>query len=174
MTSPKLLRGLVVAGVACAAPVALALDLVARHFVVGSQPPDVQQFLAVEITRFAWFAIPGPVLGGLLGFKLYPRLFRRALARARGPVVAETAEGPAPSAPITQRDEVAEQRADLEALLLATTLAQLPALFGDLSVMLGARLAPALCTTSLSTLAVIAIGALARAQAPGAPIETEA
>jgi hypothetical protein len=143
------LRGLVVAAVACAAPVALVLDLVARHFVVGGQPPDVQQFLAVEVTRFAWFAIPGPVLGGLLGFQLYPRLHRRALARARGPAV-------------TGPDPAAEQRADLEALLFATTLAQLPALFGDLAVMLGARLLPALCTTSLSTLAVVAIGVLAR------------
>lgn len=151
MASPKLLRALVVAAVACAAPVALGLDLVARHFVVGGQPADVQRFLAVEITRFAWFAVPGPVLGGLLGFKLYPRLFRRALARARGPA-AETGA----------RDEAAEQRADLEALLFATSLAQLPALFGDISVMLGARLGPALCTTSLSTLAVLAIGALMR------------
>jgi hypothetical protein len=160
VASPKLLRALVVAAVACAAPVALGFDLVARHFVVGGQPADVQQFLALEITRLAWFAVPGPVLGGLLGFKLYPRLFGRALARARGPAAAVDAGETA--AATDARDETAEQRADLEALLFATSLAQLPALLGDISVMLGARLGPALCTTSLSTLAVLAIGALVR------------
>ncbi len=163
MASPKLLRALLIAAVACAAPAALALDLVARHFVVGGQPADVQRFLAVEITRFAWFAIPGPALGGLLGFKLYPRLYAKALARARGPVAAEgAAAAEAAEAAGDARDELAEQRADLEAVLFATTLAQLPALLGDFSVMLGARLPPALCTTSLSTLAVLAIGAFAR------------
>ena len=49
------------------------------------------------------------------------------------------------------------QSAELTSLLFATTLAQLPALLGDVSIMLGARLTPAICSTCISVTAVLAI-----------------
>src|SRR5438874_314887 len=112
---------------------ALGFDLLARHFVVASQPEDVRQFLSENVTRIAWFIVPGPLLGGILGFFLYPHLFRKNLSRLRAGSSAEL--------------EGVEERADFKALMIATTLAQAPALLGDISVMLGARLTPALCAT---------------------------
>jgi hypothetical protein len=103
--------------------------------------------MAEHVTRFAWFVVPGPLLGGILGFILYPRMYRSALEKSR-------ASG--------SKLPNLEQKADLTALLLCTTMAQVPALFGDLSVMLGANLTPALCSTSLSMTAVTLIGLLAR------------
>jgi hypothetical protein len=144
------LRWLVVFGIAIASPAALVLDLIARRFVLSGQPEEVTQFLAVEVTRFAWFAVPGPLIGGLLGWVIYPRMRRWAIRRI----------GPEPG-----KEAQAAQRADLEALLTATTCAQAPALLGDVSVMLGARLAPAICTTSCAVAAVLALAAATRSQA---------
>ena len=126
---------------------ALGFDLIARHFVLASQPDDVRQFMTETVTRIAWCIVPGPFVGGLLGFLLYPRLFRSNVARLR-------------------KDESAkpdgiEERADFKALMIATSLAQAPALLGDISVMLGARLTPALCSTGISVTAVMLIGTLA-------------
>jgi hypothetical protein len=148
----RLVRALLVAAFACAGPMALVIDLVARHFVVGSQPAEVQQFLADHVTPLAWAIVPGPLLGGLLGFFRYPVRYAKGLARA--------AKDPSTS------PADAEERADMEALFVGTTLAQLPALLGDFSVMLGARLAPALCATSISVVAVVLIGTFARRRIP--------
>ncbi|MEO8877017.1 MAG: hypothetical protein ABI461_15600 [Polyangiaceae bacterium] len=57
---------------------------------------------------------------------------------------------------------VVSERADFEALFLTTTLAQLPAVLGDVSLVLGASVAPALCSTAASVTAVLAIGLFAR------------
>lgn len=142
-----------VAGIAVASPGALVLDLIARRFTVGGQPPEVQEFLSVEVTRFAWIAVPGPLVGGLLGWVIYPRVARWALRRL-APAPAEAAQ--------------AAQRADLEALFTATTCAQVPALLGDISVMLGAQLGPAVCTTICAVAAVLAIAAFTGVPAPDA------
>jgi hypothetical protein len=144
----RLARGLLVAAIAGAGPMALAFDLVARHFVVSGQPAEVRQFLADHVTPLAWAIVPLPLASGLFGFFRYPVRYAKALAR--------TANDRS-----TSRED-AEQRADMEALFLGTTLAQLPALLGDFSVMLGARLAPALCATAISMTAVVMIGAFAR------------
>jgi hypothetical protein len=149
----RLVRTLLVLAFAFAGPMALVIDLVARHFVVASQPAEVQQFLADHVTPLAWVIVPGPLLGGLLGFFRYPVRYAKALARAA-------------KDPSTSRAD-AEERADMEALFIGTTLAQLPALLGDFSVMLGARLAPALCATSISVAAVLLIGTFARRRIPG-------
>ena len=146
--SKGLVRALLVAAFASAGPMALVIDLVARHFVVASQPADVQAFLADNVTPLAWAIVPGPLLGGLVGFFRYPARYQKALARSEKDLS-------------TSRED-REERADIEALFIGTTLAQLPALLGDFSVMLGARLMPALCATSISVAAVVIIGAFAR------------
>lgn len=135
-------RVLVISAIALAGPSALGLDLVARHFLFQNQPANLRQFMAENVTHYAWFIVPLPLLGGLIGFFLYPSMRRSNLARL----------GPSPAPMLVQG-------ADLKTLLLTTTCAQLPALFGDVSVMLGGDLAPAICATSISVLAVLAIGA---------------
>lgn len=131
--------------IALAGPVLLGLDLIVRRLVIGSQAEDLQEFLAEVVTRVAWLATPGPVVGGLLGFFVYRRLHAKAMASG------------------TDVDPVVrEQRADTRALLLSCTMAQLPALLGDLSVMLGARLTPALVMTGTSVALVLVIAAFAR------------
>lgn len=141
--SPATTRRLLVALVALAGPVILGLDLVVRALLMSMQPEDVREFLAESITRVAWFCVPGPVLGAVTAFAAYPRLFARFLAKAGGD----------------------RRAADLKALFITASFVQLPALLGDLSVMLGADLAPALTMTGISTVAVLALAAFARGAA---------
>ena len=125
----------------------LGVDFVLRHFVIARQPADVRAFLADHVTTLAWCVVPFPVIGGIVGFRWYPSRFRKSRERWR--------------LDATISDEVASTRADVEALFLTTTLAQLPAVLGDMSLVLGARVAPALCSTTASVTAVILIGMLA-------------
>ncbi|MCC6646984.1 MAG: hypothetical protein IT374_15595 [Polyangiaceae bacterium] len=141
--SPATTRRVLVALVALAGPVILGLDLGVRALLMSMQPEDVREFLAGEVTRLAWYCVPAPVVGALAAFVAYPRLRARFTGRAGG-------------------DRVG---ADLKALFVTASFIQLPALLGDLSVMLGARLTPALLMTSFSTLAVLALAAFAGARA---------
>ncbi len=133
--------------IALAGPVIFGLDLVVRLVILRGQPDDLRDFLAEHVTRWAYLGVPLPALGGLAGFFAYPRVYARVFAKAKGP------------------DEARRSAADLRALLVACSLPQLPALAGDLSVMLGARLLPAICMTSSAVVAVVAIAVFARPRA---------
>lgn len=137
-------RLLLVLAIALAGPMAFGLDLVARQIVFRDQPEDVRAFFTEHATTFGWFIVPLPLASGIVGFVLYPSMLRKALAKLGAGA-----------------SEAGRSGAELKALFFATTLAQLPALLGDLSVMMGARLTPALCSTSISVTAVLAIGLLA-------------
>ena len=134
-------RTLLVFVIALAGPMAFGVDLLARQLVFRDQPEDLRAFFTEHATTFGWYIVPLPLLGGLIGFFRYPSMLRTALAKL----------GDAPT-------EQAKSNAELKVLLLTTTMAQLPALLGDLSVMMGARLTPALCSTSISVTMVILIG----------------
>lgn len=138
--SPTTTRRLLVALVALAGPVVLCLDLVVRSFLMSMQPEDVRELLATEVTRFAWYCVPAPVVGAAAAFVAYPRMFAKFLAASKGD----------------------RRAADMKALFITASFVQLPALLGDLSVMLGANLGPALTMTTFSTVAVLALAAFAR------------
>ncbi len=142
------LRALFVIVIASAGPMMLGLDFLLRHFLIASQAADVRAFMAEHVTPIAWGVVPFPLLGGVVGFRWYPARFRKSLERWRRDS--------------TITPDVAAERADLEALFLTTTLAQLPAVLGDLSLILGAHVAPALSSTAVSVTAVIVISLFAR------------
>lgn len=144
------LRTLVVVVFALTGPTMLALDFLLRHFFFGGQPDDVRAFLTEHVTPFAWCVLPFPLVGGIVGYRWYPKRFRTSLERWRRDT--------------TLAPETAIERADLEALFLTTSIAQLPAILGDLSLIIGARPTPALCSTSIATCAILAIGLRARAE----------
>jgi hypothetical protein len=123
---------------------AFGIDLLARQFIFRDQPDDVRAFFGEHATTFAWFIVPLPLLGGIIGFFRYRPMLRAALAKL-GDAATDTAKS----------------TADMKVLLLTTTMAQAPALLGDVSVMMGARLLPAICSTSISVTAVLLIGLLA-------------
>jgi Na+/proline symporter len=138
-------RILLVGMMVTAGPLLFALDLLARHFVLDGQDEEVRAVIGGAATQFAWLVVPAPVLGGIAGFFVYPRVYARQLASARG-----------------NDPERAAQSADLTALMFAASMPQLPALLGDFSVVLGGGLTPVICSTSLSVVAVLLIALFAR------------
>jgi hypothetical protein len=136
------LRWLLTALVAFTSPIVFGFDLLMRQLVVGTQPEDVQEFMADFVTKLAWWALPIPVLGAIAGFMSYGPFYRRLLAKHRK-------DPPTSWTP--------EMKAELEALFLSASIVQIPALLGDFSVLLGAYLTPAICITTLSTSTVLLI-----------------
>jgi hypothetical protein len=143
--TPRQTRTILVGLMLCAGPILLGLDLVAQRLILGGQPDDLREIVSGYATQFAWYVVPGPLLGGVAGFLIYPKIFNKQLSRAT------------PSMDPAQ----ARQGADLMALMFSASIPQLPALLGDISVMMGASLKPVICSTSLSVLAVLAIAVLA-------------
>ncbi len=148
--TPRQTRTALVVMMVSAGPMLLALDLVAQHFVLASQPEDARLLIRELATRFAWLVVPAPVVGGLAGFLAYRKLHTYQYPRLA----------------LTSTPEKAAQAADLTSLMLAASLPQLPSLLGDFSLILGAELTPVLCSTTLSTVMVLLIALLAR-PAPG-------
>lgn len=139
--TPTQTRSVLVGLMLCAGPILLGLDLVAQRLILGGQPEDLREIVSGYATQFAWYVVPGPLLGGIAGLLLYPKIVEKQLARAT------------PNMDPNQ----AKQGADLMALMFSASIPQLPALLGDISVMMGASLKPVLCSTSISVLAVLTI-----------------
>lgn len=138
--TPRQLRIVMVVLIASGGPMMLLLDLLLRGVVLAEQPEDVRVMAGELATNFAWYVVPCPALGGLAGFFLYPKLYAYQLARA------------SPGDP-----EKARNNADLTAMMVTASLPQLPALLGDLSVLMGGQITPVLYSTSISTVAVLLI-----------------
>lgn len=142
-------RRVLVGIIAAAGPMVLGFDLVARHFIWRSQTDDVRGYVDGVLTPLAWYAVPGPVIGMIAGFLFYPRIYARVLAQSDG------------------KDPTADaQRADLRALFAAATMTQLPALAGDLSVMLGARLGPGITMAGCAVVGILLLATFAKPRSP--------
>jgi hypothetical protein len=137
--SPSGSRSLLLLVIATAGPLMLGMDLVARKLVLDGQPDDVREVVSDFATKVAWACAPGPLVGGLVGFFVYRALRRRGLAK------------------VAPGDEKGRMSAEMSALIFGCTPAQIPALVGDISVIMGARLAPAIVMTTTSVACVLLI-----------------
>lgn len=127
--------------IALSTPLALALETVLRGLIM---PPDfdrVRAWLAPMLTPWAWATVPLTAVATGIGWWLFGWLEHRGLARAE----------PEPS-----EDQRAKARFD--ALILATSAPQLPAILATLLFMMGAPLAPVLVAMTVATLGVVSLG----------------
>jgi hypothetical protein len=139
-------RGTTLAFIALAAPIALAVELAVRALVPIPGMAEIRADLGAPATTLAWAMLLACLPAGLLGQRVRRSLVRRGLARR-------------PDASPAARATI-----ELEALLLATTVPQVPALLAIVAAMFGAELRPVLLTVALSTFAVMAQGLGARAR----------
>jgi hypothetical protein len=144
-------RALLLAAIAVAGPFGLVVDVLARELLLRQVDPEVAEVLVAAATRAAWWAVPAPVVGGLVAWWLYPVLRRRAHARL---LEASRQRG----VPSDRGAPTEAERADLEAMFLATSAVQVPAFAGDLAVMFGGPLAVGLVTASLASAAIVVVG----------------
>jgi hypothetical protein len=130
--------------IATSGPIAFAIEWLFRTRFAPAEMREVYELTAPELTRFAWWCVPVPLLGLALGWVIHPSLERRALARIQ--------KDPGPSA------RPPEERASLEAMFLATSIPQLLGLFLDFQFLMGADAAPVLATLPVSVGSVLVLG----------------
>ena len=123
--------------VAVSIPLALAIETLARRLFFPPEFEELRTWLRPVLTPWVWACAPLALLAGIFALTLQPRIHARALARVR------------PGVP----DPLA--RADTEALMVCSSIAQLPALAAMFGFMFGAALAPTLAAIAAGTAGVL-------------------
>ena len=123
-----------------AAPIAFVFELALRTLLFPPEFELLRAELRPTSTSVAWVLLALCVPSVPLGMLAKRALVRSELAKLREPSAQRRA------------------RVELEALLLATSIPQLPALLATLTFMFGSALLPVLITLAVSTLGVVAMG----------------
>ena len=127
--------------IALSTPLALVVESGLRRLMM---PPDfdvVRAWLAPTLTPWAWATVPATLVTTCLGWWLYRVLSRREL-RARRPGLTE---------------EQARAKAEFEALMLASSAPQVPAVAATMLYMLGADVVPVVVSMLGATLGVVSL-----------------
>jgi hypothetical protein len=124
-------------------PAALMVETALRHVLMPPEAEALRAWLRPIVTPWVWWTLPATAVAVVLGAWLYRWLLRRELRRleVRLPAVQ------------------ARHKAEFEALMLATSAPQLPALAATLAFMCGAELQPVLAAIVAGTLGVLVMGA---------------
>ncbi|MCX4246637.1 hypothetical protein [Paraliomyxa miuraensis] len=128
--------------IALSTPMALAVESGMRRLLM---PPDferVRAWLSPTLTPWAWATVPLTVAATGLGWWLVRVLARRELRVVRRGMTAEQAR----------------RKADFEALMLASSAPQVPAVAATMLFMLGASPTPVVVSMVLATLGVLSLG----------------
>lgn len=136
-------RQLGLLGLIClSTPLALGVETVLRRLMMPPNFDAVRAWLEPSLTPWAWATVPVTVLATLLGWWIFGALRRRAL-KGRRP---------------GQDEAQARASAQLEAMILATSAPQIPAVAATLLFMMGASLVPVLVAMGVAMLGVLSIG----------------
>jgi hypothetical protein len=123
--------------IASAAPAAFAVEAAARALLFPADFEVLRAELEPTLTIVAWTLLAVCVASIPLGLACNRWLVRRGLA------------GPSEASPARR------ERVELEALLLSSSIPQLPALLATVATLGGARVTPVLATLVVSTLGVL-------------------
>jgi hypothetical protein len=128
--------------IALSTPLALVVETGLRRWMM---PPDfdhVRAWLAPTVTPWAWATVPAAVVATGLGWWLYRVLARRELKNRRP----------------GQSEAQARAKAEFEALMLASSAPQVPAVAATMLFMLGADVVPVAVAMGVATLGVASLG----------------
>lgn len=129
--------------VALSTPLAVVVETGVRRLMM---PPDfdaVRAWLSPALTPWAWATVPAAVAATGLSWWLYRVLTRRELRRRR-PGLSEAE---------------ARAKAELEAVLLASSAPQVPAVVATMLFMMGAEGLPVAVAMGVAMLGVLSLGA---------------
>ena len=129
--------------VALSTPLALLVETGLRALILPPEFEEVRGWLGPAVTPWAWALVPTVLAATALGVVVLRRLIARAQAR---PVP----EGVPP--------EQALARGQFDALMLSSSVPQVPALAATILFMLGAELIPVLLAIVLATAGVVSLG----------------
>lgn len=129
--------------VALSTPLMMVVEMGMRRLVLPPELDHVRAWLRPTLTPWAWATVPLCAVTTVLGWWLYRVLARREL-RARRPGLTEAQ---------------ARAKAEFEALMLASSAPQIPAVAAAMLLMLGADVVPVAVTMAAATLGVLSLGA---------------
>ncbi len=133
--------------IAAAAPAVLGLETAARALLLPAPLAQLRQEMRPTLTPIAWALLALTALSVPLAFWAWRALSRRFLAKVEATGSGEKRRG----------------EARFEAMFVATSIPQLPAILSTLLLTAGSEALPVLAAMGISTAAVIAIGLSARA-----------
>lgn len=113
---------MVLALVAASTPLALGAETLVRRLFFPPAFQELRAWLGPSLSPWAWACAPLALLAGVAALLLQPRVRRRALAK------------------LAPGDPDAAGKAELETLMICTSVPQLPALLATVGFMLGADL----------------------------------
>ncbi|MEM9454457.1 MAG: hypothetical protein AAGF11_09775 [Myxococcota bacterium] len=137
----------VLALICLSTPVALGVETVLRRLMMPPEFDAVRAWLSPTLTPWAWATVPVTVAATGLGWWLFRTLTRRALSRRtlnkRRPELSE---------------HEARAKAQLDAIILASSAPQVPAVAATMLFMMGAALTPVLVAMGTAMLGVLSLG----------------
>lgn len=140
----------VVAIVAISTPLAVVVESVLRQWMFPPEFDEVRAWLQPRITPWMWISPLLSALGVPLGLRLHRWLVRRTIARL----------------PAHRRNPTTEANAVTDALLLSTSVPQVPAIVATMGLLLGSLLLPVVVATAVATAGVLVIGVIATRELP--------
>jgi hypothetical protein len=145
VASPRARALVVVAIVAASTPLAVAIETLFRRSLFPPEFDEVRAWLEPSVTPWMWLTPFAAALGIPLGLRLQRWLERRNLA----------------SIPQHRRTPSTAANAVLDAMLLSTSVPQVPAVAATMGLLLGSAPTPVLVATGVATAGVLVIGLLA-------------
>lgn len=132
----------VLAVVAISTPLALGFETGLRLLLFPPGFEDVRMWLRPSVTPWMWLTPVACALATFVGYRLQSWLVAQRLAK------------------LPEKERTAEARgaAELDALLLATSAPQLPAVVATLGFMAGSQLTPVVVAMAVATLGVLLLG----------------
>jgi hypothetical protein len=141
----------VIAIVAASTPLAVVFETVLRRWLMPPEFEEVRAWWQPSVTPWMWLMPPLALLGIPLGLALQRWLVRRNLARL----------------PQHRRTPAVESTAVLDAMLLSTSVPQVPAVVATMGLLVGSKPAPVLLATAVATAGVLVIGVLSSQRLSG-------
>lgn len=127
--------------IAASTPLAFALENVLRQWLLPPQFEEVRVWLCATLTPWAWATVGLTAAAVALGWWMVGALYRKAKRR--------------PSK--TDDPTTIRARASLEAVILASSTTQLPALAATMLYMMGAPLLPTAVSIGVATVGVLSM-----------------
>jgi len=150
MASPRAKAYGIVGVVAVSTPVALLLETVLRQWMFPPEFDEVRAWLEPTVTPWVWLTPIASALAIPLGHALQRWLARRNFGQL----------------PPHRRNPEGQAAAEMDAMLLATSAPQVPAIVATFGLMVGSRVEPVAAAMAVATVGVLVLGVLAARRLP--------
>lgn len=144
--------------IALSTPLALAVETGLRKIMFPPEFEEVRDFLRPTLTGPVWFLLPIVALCTLAAARWMGRRIEKRMA----------------ARPAEEQTEAFRTKEAFDAMMLFTSLPQVPAIFGTFMFMFGAALTPVVVVMAAATLGVLVVGLVGMRQSAVGPQSRDA